>query len=415
MALSRRGGKAAAKPGPRVAFVSPFLDKSHGTERRVVEWIAHLPEEFEVHIYSQNVEDLDLSKVAWHRIPRLPGPHLFNFLWWFAANHLWRVWDRRIRGLQYDIVFSPGINCFDADVVSVHIVFQEFLRRVRPELRFTRNPIRLWPFLLHRLLYYRLIAALERRVYRDRAKVLVHISRKTGKAVERFFGRREELNVFYAGIDHLSFNPARRIAIRQAARAQLGIASDRFALLLVGNDWHNKGLRVLLDALLFVRDLPVELLLVGNQNPAPFRGIIAERKLDDRVHFLAPRKDIEFYYAAADAYVGPSLEDAFALPPAEAMACGVPVIVSRQAGVSEIVSHGLDGLILDDLKDAASLAAFVRRLYDDPALCQRLGEKAVQTTTSLTWESNGRKLAALFERIMSEKARVRSQTIAQEL
>ena len=49
---------------------------------------------------------------------------------------------------------------------------------------------------------------------------------------------------------------------------------------------------------------------------------------------------------AADAYVGPSLEDAFALPPAEAMACGLPVIVSNQAGACEIITDGVDGIVL---------------------------------------------------------------------
>ena len=44
--------------GIRVAVVSPFLDKSFGTERTVVEWLSNLPDSFEIHIYSQRVEDL---------------------------------------------------------------------------------------------------------------------------------------------------------------------------------------------------------------------------------------------------------------------------------------------------------------------------------------------------------------------
>ena len=124
----------AATKKARLAVVSPFLDKSHGTERIAVEWIAQIVGDFDIHVYSQRVEDLDLSTITWHRIPKLPGPHIFNFIWWFAANHLWRAWDRRVKNLGYDLVYSPGVNCFGADAVSVHIVFAEFLRRVRPEL-----------------------------------------------------------------------------------------------------------------------------------------------------------------------------------------------------------------------------------------------------------------------------------------
>ena len=64
------------KPKARLAVVSPFLDKRHGSERITIEWLSHLPDEFDIHVYSQRVEDFDQSKFTWHRIPKLPGPHL---------------------------------------------------------------------------------------------------------------------------------------------------------------------------------------------------------------------------------------------------------------------------------------------------------------------------------------------------
>ena len=66
---------SSEKKKPRLAVVSPFLGKSYGTERTVIEWLNHLPDAFEIHIYSQNVEDLDPDRFIWHRIPKLPGPH----------------------------------------------------------------------------------------------------------------------------------------------------------------------------------------------------------------------------------------------------------------------------------------------------------------------------------------------------
>jgi hypothetical protein len=150
---------SSVKKKPRLAVVSPFLGKSYGTERTVIEWLNHLPDAFEIHIYSQNVTDLDPDRFIWHRIPTLPGPHLLNFVWWFAANHIWRGLDSSLRGLRYDLVYSPGINCFDADVISVHIVFAEYLRQARSRLGFAQNQVRDWPRLLHRKAYYRLIVA----------------------------------------------------------------------------------------------------------------------------------------------------------------------------------------------------------------------------------------------------------------
>src|SRR5690348_152197 len=101
-------------PKPRIAVVSRFIDKRHGTERRVAESVQRLASDYEIHLYSNRVEDVELSKITWHRIPALPGPHLFGYLWWLLANHIWRWRDRRFRGLAPALVYSPGINCLDA-------------------------------------------------------------------------------------------------------------------------------------------------------------------------------------------------------------------------------------------------------------------------------------------------------------
>jgi UDP-glucose:(heptosyl)LPS alpha-1,3-glucosyltransferase len=129
--------------------------------------------------------------------------------------------------------------------------------------------------------------------------------------------------------------------------------------------------------------------------------VIEDRGLSGRVIFLPPRPDVEFFYAAADAYVGPSLEDAFAQPPAEAMACGLPVVTSREMGVAEIITHGQDGFILEDSGDSATLAKWIGQLSGDPALCRRLGEAAAETARGLTWERNARQMSELFERSFS--------------
>ena len=406
-----------AKKKIRLAVVSPFLDKSHGTERIAVEWIAQIASEFDVHIYSQHVEDLDLSTVTWHRIPKFPGPHIANFLWWFGANHLWRAWDRRAKNLDYDLVYSPGVNCFDADVVSVHIVFAEFLRRVRPELAFARNPLRAWPLLLHRRLYYRLVVAIEKRVFQRPKTQLILTSRRSAEELARFYGRHERLPLIETGLDHKAFNPELRVASRAGARRTIGLRDETFTLLLIGNDWRKKGLATLLDALTQLADLPVRLLVVSNEATAVSQAVAQYPGLRERVHILPPRKDVEFYYAAADAYVGPSLEDTFALPAAEAMACGLPVIISARAGASDIVHDGIDALVLNDPKDAGALATMIRRLYADETFRGRLGEEATKTARQYTWERNGRELTAILEEVLlrKRKSRLEGQTLSQEL
>lgn len=400
---------------PLLAVVSPFLDKSHGTERLIVEWVSQLASAFEIHIYSQRAEDLDPAKFSWHHIPKLPGPHLFNFLWWFASNRLRREWDRRFRGLRYDLVFSPGPNCLDADAISVHIVFAEYMKKTQSERG--RGEGTAWSYLrrLHRRIYYRLIVFLERCTYARTDITLILTAKRTSAALGEHYGRRNHWFVVYTGLDHDVFNPTRRFALRETARKELGVRDGEFVLLLIGNDWRNKGVPVLLEALERMGELRVGLCVVSREDPSDAWGLVTSKGLEDRVRLLPPRKDVEFYYAAADAYVGPSLEDAFSLPPAEAMACGMPVIVSASAGVSEIITNGVDGLILDDPTDASALALMIRRLYEDATFCAQLGEKAAETARQYTWERNGRELTAIFEEILRRKSGFAPQTPTHEL
>jgi UDP-glucose:(heptosyl)LPS alpha-1,3-glucosyltransferase len=400
----------------RLAVVSPFLDKRHGTERCVAEQVERLAGNYghEVHVFSERLEDIKIGRVStagecsgggivWHPVPGIRGPQLFKYLWWFAVNH----WVRFVTGLKegkYDIVYSPGINCLDADLISVHIVFREFYEKAASELSLRKNSFRSWIRILHRQCYYWLIIRLERVVYRNENRVFAAISRKTAIDLRRWYSNRSDIVVSYYGIDG-RFNPATRRLIRQKARLELGLSDDAFAVLLIGNDWRKKGLFTLLEAAALLEEPRPWLLVVGEDDPELFEAAIKRLGLRNRVLFLPVRRDVEMYYAAGDLYVGASLEDAFALPVAEAMACGLPVIVSRFAGASEIVTDGVDALVLEDPKDATNLMVLIKRLLQDRELCRFLGERAAVTASSYSWDRNTADLQGLVCRTVDRKRR----------
>ena len=371
----------------------------------MAELISRLADDYEFHIYSMRVEDIDLAPVVWRRIPRASGPHLLIYIWWFLANHVFRWHDRR-RGIVPDLVYSPGINCLDADVVSVHIVFSSFRKRVRNALRLSHNRIRTWPRMIHRRLYYRLISVLEPYVYGRADMCIAAVSQRTVADLQHSFPASGEITVIYNGVDLECFSPGRRAQLRFCSRRALSIQDEDFMLLLIGNDWRNKGLNCLLEAMARIDDPRLRALIVGSDDPATFLPLISRSGLQTRVLFCPPRRDVEAYYAAADAYVGPSLDDAFAQPPAEAMACGLPVITSRTNGGSEIITHGCDGLVLEDPADSAALADMIRDLIADPGLRNRLGEAAVKTALRYTWERNAAQMRALFEKAAPRNSRL---------
>src|SRR5208337_2351504 len=112
------------------------------------------------------------------------------------------------------------------------------------------------------------------------------------------------------------------------ARQRLDYSPGDILLLLIGNDWRNKGLPTLLEAISRLNHPSLRLCVVGSDAAAAFLPQVQSLHLSDRVRFFAESPEILAFYAAADIYAAPSLEDSFNLPVLEAMACGLPVLVS---------------------------------------------------------------------------------------
>jgi len=388
----------------RLAVVSPFLDRAHGTERVVAEQAERLARDFacEIHLYAHQVRDVNVSSLAecreapsgrilWHRVPALPGPHLLRFCWWYFANRICRWRDRRFRGVACDLVFSPGINAADADAVAVHVVFHDVVRRLKAASGRTALSPRDWPRRLHRRLYYGLLMRLEKRIYKDPRVRLSAVSALVAAQLAAYF-QRSDVAVIHSGVDTKRFSPQARGRIRPAARAEFGLGGADFGVLFIGNDWNLKGLPALLRALGSCSGASTKLLVVGEDQSAAIEPLVQELGLAGRVTFLAPSADVLPFYAAADVYAGPSLGEAFGLPVLEAMACGIPVIASGRSGVSEVLRDGVDGFVLPDPEDHAALAARLAQLSGDAGLCRRIGEAAAQTASKYTWERNAEEM-----------------------
>jgi glycosyltransferase involved in cell wall biosynthesis len=173
--------------------------------------------------------------------------------------------------------------------------------------------------------------------------------------------------------------------------------------LLIGNDWKKKGLDQLLRALAVI-EIPIQLLVVGNDDPGLYRPALRQLRLDSRVRFLAPSADVLSFYAAADGYVAPSLEDAFGLPILEAMACGLPVIASVQAGASENVLDGATGYLLRDPMNHVELADLIRRLAVDRSAAQKLGDAAAHyVQASVSWDRNASMTREFLENTLASR------------
>jgi glycosyltransferase involved in cell wall biosynthesis len=383
----------------RLAVVSPFVDRRHGTERALAELLERLAGNYkcEVHLYAQRVENLAITggraaadascgAIFWHRVPALPGPPVVQFIAWAFLNRAVRWWDSSFRSLMFDLILSPGINCFDADVILVHAVFQRARELWREEVQVpSARPGVLRR--MHRGLYYRLLTFLEGRIYTRPQTSLATVSQRTAGQLVQYF-QREDVRVIPNGIDTRQFSPSHRLARRAESRSRWNFRDDEFVLLLIGNAWHAKGLASVLCTMGALPDLPLRLMIVGSDEQEPFCKIAERLGILDRCHWTGPEEDVLEFYAAADLYAGPSLEDSFGLPIAEAMACGLPVITSNRAGVAEWIRNGVDGFILEEPRNAKELADVIQRLYADAELRTKIGEEAASAAREWTWDRN---------------------------
>jgi glycosyltransferase involved in cell wall biosynthesis len=398
----------------RLAVVSPFVDRRHGTERALAELLERLAGNYgcQIHLYAQRVEDLQLSDprsarsavstesgaIFWHQVPSIPGPHVAQFLAWMFLNGFLRWWHTTLGGVSYDLVLSPGINCLHPDVVIVHALFHRLKELAREE---KQDRVAHAGFLrrLHRRVYYRLLTALERWIYTDPRVTLAAVSMRTAGLLEVYL-HRQDVCVIPNGVDTNHFSVAARLARRSKARQRRSFRDEDFVLLLIGNDWRNKGLPTILEAVAALPGLPVRLLVVGNDNVELFRARAVQLGVQKRCCWERSSLEVLDFYAAADVYVSPSREDSFGLPVAEAMACGLPVITSVCAGVSDYIHDTLDGFVLREPRDAQTLGQLIERLQMEPDLRRKVGEAASKAILEWNWNRNA---AALWELLKNAK------------
>jgi glycosyltransferase involved in cell wall biosynthesis len=404
----------------RLAVVSPFVDRRHGTERALAELLDRLARRYhcQIHLFSQRVGDLvvddpDAPRVAeagaiwWHKVPSVGGPHLLQFVNWLVANGFLR-WSHRIfRNTSFDLVLSPGINCLNADVVIVHALFHRLRELAREETGHSAAPA---GFLrrLHRRAYYELLAALERRVYSDRNVSLAAVSQRTADLLAQYFLRRD-VRVIPNGVDTEQFSVSERVDRRQEARSRRNFRGSDCVLLLIGNDWSVKGVPTILAAMAAAPALPLRLLVAGSDAVEPFREMAKQLGVLDRCQWEPPRGDVIDLYAAADIYASPSREDSFGLPVAEAMACGLPVITSVLAGISGLIHDGVDGFVLRDPLDTEALVEVLKRLCSDEDLRNRVGGAAAVTVQEWTWDRNAAAIWELLNEVAAKKSNSRGQ------
>jgi glycosyltransferase involved in cell wall biosynthesis len=166
-----------------------------------------------------------------------------------------------------------------------------------------------------------------------------------------------------------------------AARHELGLSESDLLVAHVGNIRPGKGHDVLVDAVAELhRWLPsVRFVSIGGEKyPGDLERVrtrATEAGLDGVLHFMGRRPDALSFVAASNIFVNPSSVEGLPVAILEAMALRRPVVAAAAGGVPGIVKDGVTGVLVDP-NEPIALATGLRKLIEDPALADRLGEAA---------------------------------------
>lgn len=371
----------------RIAFVSPELHRTRGTERASYEVMARLAAEHDVCLFAHRWEPDSKTHVCFHPVPVLRWPGLATYLSFYLSGS-WQVQRAEKQHGEFHAVYSPGPNCRQVQVSTAWFCQARQLALFRSgKHRPPPHSVMDWLKLGNRWAYAAAVTGVERMFYSSpRLQRVVSPSRLLARDLKAFYGLPEErVRVAYAGVDSEHFTPARRAELRERARQELNLPADHFVFFFIGNNWLIKGLYHLLRALPQVPDALLVVVGADYERIESWQRMSEELGVADRIRYVGRRPDIIYYYAAADALLAPSVYDTFALMPMEAMACGLPVIVSRNAGVAEIV--GADSaLVVENIEDSTELAGAMNRTAGDPALRARLVASGLQLAQQHTWD-----------------------------
>lgn len=227
---------------------------------------------------------------------------------------------------------------------------------------------------------------------------------------------KDQVVTLMNSVDTTLFHPLSDSAERADLRERFGLPADATILIFVGSIIHRKGVDVLVEAFKQLSSTLTDayLLLVGPQtkqeNPSldenwvgSLKENLAEAGLTSKVKFfglVSDRQRLADLYRASDIFVFPSRQEGLGNVILEAMASGLPVIVSDLPVFEGVVQPGVNGVSVPVGKDSALTQATLD-LINNPQLAEKYGNKAredaVQQFSFSSWQDH---LVAIYKKLM---------------
>ena len=182
------------------------------------------------------------------------------------------------------------------------------------------------------------------------------------------------------GVDLSKFYP-RTSYERKRLRVELGYNENDYIITNIAEITENKNQIMLIEALPLLKNLipNLKVLFIGSANYSGFlrkvRKTIAKLRVQDFTYFLGFREDIDNFTAISNLAFSASVREGLGLNIAEAMACGIPIVCSRNRGHNSLIIDGKSGLLFSN---AGEMTKNILRIYNSKSLSAELCKNAIE-------------------------------------
>lgn len=357
-----------------------------GSSRYVIETAKYFSKKGHlVHLFATSCDPIN-DRIKFHKIPYFG----VNFLTKELCISLFHTLNMLKWSKFFDIRLAQPTRYFSPNVCEMQFVYREWIKTMIKNnlLRPTNIGSRITPLVERHNL--------------KKSKAIIAISESVKNEVLKNYPNipEDKVYVVYSGVNLKEFNPEHRKKYLKEIREKHHIPIDDLLLIFVGNPFERKGLEFVIRAFAKLKFKNITLLVSGKDDPTPYQKLARKLGVNDKIRYnIGLTPEIYKYFAASDIFVFPTLYEPFGLVILEAMASGLPVIVSEIAGAAELIENWKDGVKLQNPKNYMEMVDKLNALIEDDDLRKKLGKNARKKAEKYSWEVTAKQMLEVFEEV----------------
>ncbi len=365
-----------------IALVTHRFMRDEGQGRIQYELARYLARKgYVINLFAIEAESdiVDLNNVSFYRIPIPNLPHIIKDLFFMLLINI------KLSGKSYDVLHITGTVILHPYHINNCQFCHSAWKKIEKSVCYETGVKGLY----HRF-FTSLNSNLEKVVYGKHGIITAASNKIRNELIKYLDVDKEKIHIVYNGVNTDEFTATGRDMCRKRLLDELGLSNEDILVLFIGDlRVKRKGAEFLLEAFRKIKDERIKLLLIGPQRGRHYVRYIKRYGLQKRVIPMGFRKDTAALYRASDIFVFPSLYEACSIAVLEAMASGLPCIVSKETGTAEVMENGVDGIILKNPKNAFEISQKIKILAENYEIRKRIGENARKKALQYRWERMG--------------------------